>query len=362
MHMPRMDGVELMRAVRSEVGFQDTRLAMLTSVTGNGAASRAAGADAYLTKPVRRADLFNALARLMGAASVEAPAKAAHGADAIDCRGARVLLAEDNAVNQEVALAMLQHAGCRVTSAANGRAAVAQWLEQPFDLVLMDCQMPELDGFDATREIRAAETGERARVPIVALTANAMEGDRERCLAAGMDDYLAKPFKRSDLVAVLRRWLDLTPRSRAACEERSKAPPAKEPRASTVPMPAAFDAAAFQNALPPGMGLDSPLARKLLRLFVGESAKLLAEVERAAAAADAQALFRAAHSLKSSGASVGASALSSLARELEALARAGESAALADHPARLRLAYERFCEDPAIRHLLVPEPAAPSAT
>ena len=123
-----------------------------------------------------------------------------------------------------------------------------------------------------------------------------------------------------------------------------------------ISAPAAFDPAALQDALPLGMGVDSPLARKLIRLFVGESAKQVAEIERAAAAADTQALFRAAHSLKSSAASVGASVLSAIARELEALARAGSAAAPAEQPARLRPAYARFCEDPAIRELLAPEP------
>ncbi len=213
MKMPRMNGIELMRAVRSDAGLRDTRLAMLTSLSaaGEAAATRAAGADAYLTKPVRRAELFNALAGLMGTTAAEAPAAAAHEPDALDYRGAHVLLAEDNPVNQEVARAMLERAGCRVTIAVNGRAAVEQWLAQPFELVLMDCQMPELDGFEATREMRTQEAG-RVRVPIIALTANAMADDRERCLAAGMDDYLPKPFKRSDLMAVLQRWIDLAPR------------------------------------------------------------------------------------------------------------------------------------------------------
>ena len=120
--------------------------------------------------------------------------------------GPRVLLAEDSAVNAKIARAVLKAAGCRVTSADNGRSAVEVWRDQPFDLVLMDCQMPELDGYDATREIRALEAG-TARVPIIALTANAMEGDRERCIAAGMDDYLSKPFKRAALHAVLARWV-----------------------------------------------------------------------------------------------------------------------------------------------------------
>jgi CheY-like chemotaxis protein/HPt (histidine-containing phosphotransfer) domain-containing protein len=295
---------------------------------------------------VCREDLFNVLARLTGTiAPVVHPAE---NSEAIDCRGARVLLAEDNAVNQEIARAMLEGAGCRVTIAVNGRMAVEHWLAQPYELVLMDCQMPELDGFEATRGMRTLEAASGARTPIVALTANAMDGDRERCLEAGMDDYLAKPFKRSELMAVLRRWIALTPRLPASLEP---VPPAagNEP-GNAESAPADFDAAAFQATLPAGMGVNSPLARKLTRLFAGETAKLIAEIERAGA--DTQALCRAAHSLKSSGASVGASVVAGIAREMEALARAGQTAALADHAARLRVAYERYCAVPAIRDML----------
>jgi HPt (histidine-containing phosphotransfer) domain-containing protein len=193
-----------------------------------------------------------------------------------------------------------------------------------------------------------------------------MDGDRERCLEAGMDDYLAKPFKRSDLMTVLRRWIELRPRqmeaqSHAAAPGAAPVVMAKNDSGGAVSAPAAFDPAAFQNTLPAGMGVNSPLGRKLMRLFVGESAKLLAEIERAGAAGEAQALFRAAHSLKSSSASVGASVLSGIARELEALAREGKTGALADHPERLRREYERFSAAPAIRDMLAPEPAERNA-
>jgi len=147
--------------------------------------------------------------------------------------GPRVLLAEDSAVNAEIARAVLKAAGCRVTAAVNGRLAVDAWRSQRFDLVLMDCQMPELDGFDATREIRALEqAGGGARVPIIALTANAMEGDRERCIAAGMDDYLSKPFKRAELHAALARWV---PPAEAGTGVSGPAPLLQVPGQTTMP-------------------------------------------------------------------------------------------------------------------------------
>jgi CheY-like chemotaxis protein len=215
MKMPRMDGIELLRAVRADAALRHTRLAMLTSMSAAGelALAAAAGADVCMTKPVRRDELWNTLARLAGAITpaVPAPPAAAATAPVPDRRATRVLLADDNGVNQVVARAMLVAAGCEVTIARNGREAVEHWRAHPYDLILMDCQMPELDGFEATREIRALETAQGARVPIVALTASAMEGDRERCLGAGMDDYLSKPFTRRDLMAVLQRWLACAP-------------------------------------------------------------------------------------------------------------------------------------------------------
>jgi two-component system sensor histidine kinase/response regulator len=117
----------------------------------------------------------------------------------------RILLAEDNVVNQRVAVRLLEKEGHYVVVAANGREAIAAWRDQLFDLILMDMQMPEMDGFETTSEIRRAEAGTNTRIPIIAMTAHAMTGDRERCLAAGMDDYIAKPVRKTDLMAIIER-------------------------------------------------------------------------------------------------------------------------------------------------------------
>ncbi len=369
MKMPRMNGMELVQAARTDATLKTVKLAMLTSTSmpGEAAAARAAGADAFLTKPVRREELFNAMARLVGVAPDARPDASAHEAETLDCRGAHVLLAEDHPVNQEIARTMLEAAGCRVTVAANGRLAVAETRKQSFALVLMDCQMPELDGFEATRQIRAQAHAGSARVPIVALTANAMTGDRERCLAAGMDDYLSKPFKRSDVTRILQRWLaiaalrcdgdnPLVSKASEVSEPLAAKPAAIAAHIPAVNEPPAFDAAALQKALPAGIGADSPLAQKVIRLFASESVKALAEIERAAAVADTLALSHAAHSLKSTAASVGAIKISNIAREVETLARAGQPVAPNDHPLRLRSAYDCFCADPAISTMLLSEP------
>jgi len=224
MKMPRMSGLELTRAVRAQAAFDGVRLAMLTSIasTGEAAQARDAGVDAFLTKPVGRAELLRCLARLAAGAVPAAAGDPATRRAPATARGTRALLAEDNEINRLVAVAMLEDEGCEVRVALDGREAVDAWARGDVDIVFMDCQMPNVDGYEATRLIRAQEAarapGERRRrVPIVALTANAMTGDRERCLDAGMDDYLAKPFRRAELAAVLACWV----RPRAAGEARA---------------------------------------------------------------------------------------------------------------------------------------------
>jgi two-component system, sensor histidine kinase and response regulator len=172
---------------------------------------REAGVVACLTRPVRPTRLFAALVRGLQAApaSEEPSVSATLGAPsdaATPCRALRILVAEDNRVNQIVIVRMLEKAGHHVSLAANGREAVDAVAREAYDLVMMDCQMPELDGFEASRAIRAGEAGTARHIPIVALTANATQGDRDRCLAAGMDDYLTKPVTADRLVAALARW------------------------------------------------------------------------------------------------------------------------------------------------------------
>jgi len=207
MKLPGMSALDLARAIKRDPVLAATRLLMLGSLDANGGerAARDAGVDGYVTKPVRQRELQRELARLFGIARVSTP-KAPEESQFF--RSARVLLADDNALNRQVAATMLERAGHAVEVAENGALAVEALADPGFDMVLMDCQMPEMDGFAATAAIRKleAENPDRRRVPIVALTANAMEGDRERCLAAGFDDYLAKPFKQKDLLAMVERW------------------------------------------------------------------------------------------------------------------------------------------------------------
>jgi PAS domain S-box-containing protein len=212
--MPEMDGASLAAAIKADPEIRDTSLIMLTSVGHLSEVRTLEGADvdASLVKPVRQWQLLNALstswAKRTGAPVVERKASgvAAPVAESFEGSGIRVLLAEDNIVNQKVAARMLERLGLRTDVAADGREAVAMFQLAWYDLILMDCQMPEMDGYAATEAIRTIERGER-RVTIVAMTAEAIGGARERCLSAGMDDYIAKPVKFESLVEVLRKWV-----------------------------------------------------------------------------------------------------------------------------------------------------------
>jgi CheY-like chemotaxis protein len=210
-HMPAMDGIELARHLRAEATLSSLRLLMLTSsgLDDTAAQAAAAGIDRCLHKPVRQAQLYQALCQLLGT-TTEAEAVPAPASRYIEKLhfNARVLVAEDNPVNQEVAVAMLESLGCRVKVTSDGGAALAALERESYDLVLMDCQMPVLDGFAATAAWRQREkAADGRRVPIIALTANVIKGVQEQCREVGMDDYLSKPFEQAQLIATLNRWL-----------------------------------------------------------------------------------------------------------------------------------------------------------
>jgi CheY-like chemotaxis protein len=209
--LPDVDGFDLARTIKSDPSLAGIHLVMLTSFgeRGHAAAARETCVAAYLTKPVRQSQLFDCLANVLSAAAVTQPDVRLLTKHTL--KEARmnpnklILLAEDNIVNQKVAIRQLQKLGYRADAVANGREAIEALSRIPYDLVLMDCQMPEMDGYEATAEIRRLEAGKR-HIPIVAMTAHALEGEREKCLAAGMDDYFSKPVKAHELAKMLERW------------------------------------------------------------------------------------------------------------------------------------------------------------
>jgi signal transduction histidine kinase/CheY-like chemotaxis protein/HPt (histidine-containing phosphotransfer) domain-containing protein len=322
MHMPNMDGLQLARAIRERPRLAACRLMMLTSTyAGVDPVTREAlGIQRHVTKPIRRADLLQVVSGILGT-DIDAPIAPATRVPAVAPATVQghVLVVEDNPVNQQVAQAMLARIGLQVTLAGNGAEGVQAAAHRDFDLILMDCQMSVMDGYAATAAIRKRGQPAGARqVPIVALTANAMPGDRQKCLEAGMDDFLAKPYGMEQLQAILRRWL---PGAWAATAARPvEDAPAKD-TAEQVLNPKTLDAL---RALDPEGGMG--LAQQILKTFLDSAGERLEAIERAVTANDGSGLAQAAHALKSSSANVGADTLAALFKQLEALGRAGQTA------------------------------------
>jgi len=211
-HMPGMDGFEVAQKIKQNTNLSGATIMMLTSATrpGDIARCKELGVAAYLIKPVRRTELLEAMLSALGERTIETNQvrTSSHASVNERRRGVRILLAEDNLVNQTVALRLLTKYGHRVVVAGNGREALLALQKAPldgFDLILMDVQMPEMDGFEATAAIRKHEEETKSHIPIVAMTAYAMKGDRERCLAAGMDDYISKPIQAKALLDLIER-------------------------------------------------------------------------------------------------------------------------------------------------------------
>ncbi len=320
-HTSNCSAIEVATRMRQDQHLAGSRLILLSSEAADDLSSEEALLfTAILSKPVRRAQLFNCLSRAMAADPDAAPAMDVASAP-------RILLVEDNPVNREVAIGMLESLGCNTEAVDNGRMAIDAMNVTSFDAVLMDCQMPVMDGLTATAEIRRRELGSGdPRVPIIALTANAMEGDRERCLAAGMDDFLSKPFTQRQLAGLLKRWL----------AQRMPQEPGR-PEVSRVPL---VDVGVLRNIA----ALARPaLLNSLIDLYLQHSPVLLAAVESAAAEMRPAALAEALHGLKSSTSNLGGARLATAVKECEVLLREGALARAAPLVQRIRREHEEFC-------------------
>jgi two-component system sensor histidine kinase/response regulator len=307
-----MDGLALARVIRDDPSVADVKIVLLTSFGQAGHAQEAvrAGVAGYLTKPVDEADLHDCLVEvLLGEGSGRRPLVTRHSLqEGRPAAVARVLVAEDNEVNQKVAVRVLEKLGCRVDVADNGAEAVAACERTSYAAVFMDGQMPVLDGFEATARIREREGG-RARTPIIAMTASAMQGDRERCLAAGMDDYVSKPISPEAMEAVLRRVL---------------APVSPEP--APGPEPGGEGEAPVDEAVLAtlwGIDSDGTLLGEVIDTFLRIAPLRLASLGKAVVKKDATALERAAHSFLGSCANIGAKSLANTCARLEKQGRAG---------------------------------------
>jgi len=327
--MPGMDGLMLARAIKDDPAFLTVVLLAINSKESQvpGWQTESLGFIAWLQKPVRQSTLRDCLRRHLQGATT-APSTAGATALTPQYIDRRVLLAEDNPVNREVATGMLELLGYRVDSAEDGRQALERSETLPYDLILMDCQMPVMDGFAATAGIRERERQTHAaHIPIIALTANAMAQDQEQCLAAGMDDYLSKPFTQQQLKDLLDRWISQTSRS-APPEAPIVAPATASPNPSAptiqpgqIQSASLVDCSAWEPIrMLKRPGHPDPLG-KLLATYVEDSQTLIEQLRQAIASKDSTMLHALAHRLKSSSATLGALTLATHCKELEALGR-----------------------------------------
>jgi two-component system sensor histidine kinase/response regulator len=368
MDLDRTSGLSVAAAIKADPATRATRLLLVSAdrLAADPVQRREAGVAYQLIKPVRAGDLFECVAARQRKAAVAA-APAAEPPPPVrqpvsgPARLRKVLLAEDNPVNVEVAMAMLDSLGLEVTCARNGEEALHAVQAGKYDAVLMDCQMPVMDGFAATSEIRRheRENGRARSLPIIAITANALQGDRESCLAAGMDDYLSKPFTQQQLAAVMSRWIAL-PLPAAAGHDGERAVQAVAPPMTplvvpnvrrTDPRPAAAVAPlvakvhhseqrpqlpaatrellqrdvinmhALENIRALSADRGGALVQRVVAAYVGDTPQHLKTLRQAIAGFDTGSLRKVAHSLKSSSANVGAEALAQMCKEMENLGR-----------------------------------------
>ncbi|MBI5383245.1 MAG: response regulator [Verrucomicrobia bacterium] len=322
MQMPEMDGLALAHAIKGDPLTAATRLVMLTSIGHRlDAETRfSAGIEKYLVKPVKQSRLFDTLVTVLSSvpsalAEVCAPAQASGGrpaASAVDPSKVRILLAEDNPVNLRLALKLLEKLGCKADAVTNGREALQAAETSPYDIILMDCQMPEMDGYEVTVRLREAEkslqSDRKSSAYIIALTANALDGDRERGLAAGMNDYLTKPVRMEDLRGALERaYAHFEPRT------ASFHPPADEVLDPSV-------LASLKELREPGQ--PDPVA-ELIHLYLKDAKPRIDSLECFFATRKAAEMKSVAHSLKGSSNNLGARGLAGLFLELEHECKAG---------------------------------------
>jgi len=347
MQMPQMDGLMVANKIQADPNISSVQVVMLTSLGRRGDAEKAkqAGIAAYLTKPIRQSQLFECLCLIMGneLKARSQPIITRHSLREEQRKlSCRILLAEDNVVNQKVAVRILEKLNWRPDVVNNGREAVEAWERGGYDLVLMDCQMPEMDGFEATGYIRAKEQEQEAereqtkttegeadtpkkpiRIPIIAMTANAMKGDREQCLAAGMDDYLAKPVKSEDLERVVLQWIpeqfsEEGQYGQGVSDVQSESENADSAAHGSCPLAEhCLDDQVLHDLSLLG-GEDQPdFLALVIQQFLEDCIKYTEVISQAIQQEDSGSLRKAAHSLKGSSFNVGARALAKISAELE---------------------------------------------
>ena len=343
-HMPDMDGMELAQKIKADPDLAGIQLILLTSVGRRGDAQKAqeSGVSAYLTKPIHQYQLRECLVMVVeGGRSPDLPLITKYTVRETKKKtGGRILLADDNMVNQKVGVRMLERLGCRVDVAANGLEAIHAVDRICYDLVFMDCQMPEMDGYEATQEIRKCEanleslaTSDQRRIPIVAMTANAMKGDREKCLDSGMDDFIAKPVKQDELEGILDKWMpqlidpitDISKEETMPLTDQNVQPSKVETHiqieSTGIEHPIDQDTLDDLRAL--GGEDDPAFLASVIEQYLEDAPGHMNAIRQAIDQGDAQALMKAAHSFKGSSNNMGAKPLGELCYSLEEMGRHG---------------------------------------
>jgi CheY-like chemotaxis protein/HPt (histidine-containing phosphotransfer) domain-containing protein len=312
--MPDMDGFAVLQQIRRDSIIRNTRVLMLSSASSRENAARRGGAAAvsFLLKPVRKRDLLQALRTTLASevandVAESSPSNWLQHADDKRCAGLRILLAEDNRINQKVVIGILQKRGHTISLVGDGKEAIAALALASFDLVLMDVHMPVMDGFQAIALIRHAEVTTGIHVPVIALTANAMKGDRERCLAAGFDDYVSKPIRFLELIDAVAR----AAQSDSGIESGWR----REP---TVPLP--LDWSIVLRLV----GDDQQTLREICRLFVRDYAEMMQDIGQAIDRTDVAALQHAIHALIGSIGYFGSADATAAARNVDEIAHSND--------------------------------------
>jgi signal transduction histidine kinase/PleD family two-component response regulator/HPt (histidine-containing phosphotransfer) domain-containing protein len=316
MQMPEMDGETLGQKIKQDPDLKNTKLVMMTSVGKRGDAKRFEdiGFAAYLTKPVKQSQFYDCLSLVSGMQKHPPDDQSAvivtrHSIAEYQKHGIRILLAEDNEINQRVTLGILKNFGYRTDVVSNGKEALEAMAGIPYDIVLMDCQMPKMDGYAATKEIRSSRSKVlNPKVPIIAMTAHAMKGDREKCLAAGMDDYIPKPINPEKFPKVIEKWLVKT----------NKVAHLDDMACDLEPVNTVFDRTGLIDRL---LG-DEDLAHKILDGFMADVPDKFNTLKEALGNRDTSLIQQQAHSLKGASANVGAMALEKIAYQIELAGKA----------------------------------------
>jgi len=354
--MPGMTGFELARRIKEDPELRETRLVLMPSFGKRGHANdaRQAGISGYLVKPVRQSELRECLLTIVAdrqTAGQQPPRLVTRHtlAERADQPKRRILVAEDNLVNQKVLMAQVSKIGYRADLVNNGEEALAALSRYPYALVLMDCQMPRLDGYEASRLIREREEN-GGHTPIIAITANAMQGERDKCIAAGMDDYLAKPLRQAELAAAIDRWMPEGPEDCVILEPELHGDPGIIHRAADITGGIAVrkvdrrrdpEAAAVRHRLEElrsEVGME--VLASLIEMFLADAVSRIEKLHRELAAQDAQGVHETAHALKGSCLNLGVNELASLCSHIEDLGESGRLSEVPDVLARVEVEFE----------------------